>query len=268
MMNKQICARIPAECPWRDTLYWYDTIDSTNTHLKILAANGAPEGTIVVAGHQTQGRGRMGRSFYSPSGMGIYLSVLLRPNCPPDQLMHLTCATGVAACDAIETVSGFRPGIKWINDLVADRRKLGGILTELSVDTKTGLVNYAIIGIGINCNQMPADFPQELQSIATSLKAHTHRQTDPAELAAAIITALWKLCGPALFETGKIMGRYRKDCITLGAPVTVLRGEDARPAIAIDLDDAGALIVEYPDGSRQAVTSGEVSVRGLWGYTD
>ena len=265
-MKKQITSCIPTECPWRDTLYWYDTIDSTNTHLKTLAKDGAPEGTVVLAGHQTQGRGRLGRSFHSPQGGGVYLSLLLRPQCPPEQLMHLTCAAGIAACDAIDAVSGFRPGIKWINDLVADSRKLGGILTELSIDPQTGLVNYAIIGIGINCKQM--DFPEELQSIVTSLDQHAKQSAESHQVAAAIITELWKLRNSTLLDAPAILTRYRKDCITLGAAVTVLGNGTTQRAVAVDLDPSGGLIVELEIGKRQTVSSGEVSVRGLYGYVE
>ena len=113
------------ECPWRDTLYWYDTIDSTNTRAKEMAKEGAPEGTVLIAGNQTGGRGRLGRSFSSPEGMGVYLSAILQPDCKAEQLMHLTCAAGVAACKAVEKAGGIYPGIKWINDLVCGKEKVG-----------------------------------------------------------------------------------------------------------------------------------------------
>ncbi|MBQ6840459.1 MAG: biotin--[Oscillospiraceae bacterium] len=138
-MKQKILQKIPTECPWRDTLYWYDTIDSTNTQAKLLAQQGAPHGTVLIAGEQTGGRGRLGRTFESCAGMGVYLSVILRPNCAAEALMHLTCAAGAAMCEAVENVSGIRPGIKWINDLVVKKKKLGGILTELSVNPKPAL---------------------------------------------------------------------------------------------------------------------------------
>ena len=157
-MEQEILNELPPEYPWRDRVHYLPEVDSTNDRLKILAAQGAPQGTAVITDHQTGGHGRRGRSFLSPPGVGIYLSMLLRPECPPADLMHLTCAVGVAMCDAIEKAAGFRPGIKWTNDLVSDRRKLGGILTELRLD-KNGNVDYAIIGIGINCCQRETDFP-------------------------------------------------------------------------------------------------------------
>ena len=139
--------------PWRDTIEYFECIDSTNTYAKKMAMQGAAEGTVIIAGHQTGGRGRLGRTFSSPAGMGIYLSVILRPDCLPEELMHLTCASAVAASDAVGRVFSSMPGIKWTNDLVLGKRKLGGILTELSVNPTTRKVDWAVVGIGINCCQ-------------------------------------------------------------------------------------------------------------------
>ena len=254
-MKEAICAR--TACPWKEQLRWYDTIDSTNTEAKRLAKAGAPQGTVLIADLQTAGRGRMGRQFASAQGAGVYLSVLLRPQCPPEQLMHLTCAVGTAMCDAVEVVTGIRPGIKWINDLVLEGRKLGGILTELSVDTATGLTEYAVIGIGINCNRK--HFPAELQDIATSLCV------DRAALAGAMIDALYSM-NSRLFEKEAVMARYQKDCITLGKAVNVHRTDCILRGQAVDLDANGGLIVTLDSGNTVTVSAGEVSVRGLYGY--
>ena len=264
MMKTQIISHLPTECPWRDTLYWYDTIDSTNTQAKALAKRGAPHGAVLMAKQQTAGRGRMGRSFHSPAADGLYLSVILRPNCPPEQLMHLTCAVAVAVCDGIEKVTGFRPGIKWINDLVAGKRKLGGILTELSIDPTTQLVDFAVVGIGINCFQKPSDFPPELREIAISLQTHTGKAPDLPQLYGAIIEAFWNMDKDLLTQKEQIMLRYKNDCITLGQDVILLRGSEKRSGTALDLDIDGQLIVRFSDGKVEAVNSGEVSCRGLY----
>ncbi len=264
-MKETILNHLPAECPWRDTLYWYHATDSTNTRLKELAKAGADHGTVVAAGSQSAGRGRLGRSFHSPEGLGLYLSVLLRPGCPPEELMHLTCAAGVAVCDAIQAVTHVRPGIKWINDLVLHRRKLGGILTELSIDQKTGLVDYAIVGIGINCCHGQIDFPPELHHIATSFHME-QMDVEPALLAASIIAALSRMDQTLFTEKSRIMAQYRKDCITLGQEITICRFDTRQSARALDVDENGALVAELPDGSVQHVASGEVSVRGLYSY--
>jgi len=263
-MKERILSNLTAECPWRDTLYWYDTIDSTNNRAKQLAKEGAPHGTVLIAGHQTGGRGRMGRVFQSPAGMGVYLSVILRPDCEPTKLMHLTCAAGVAMMQAVEHASGLQPRMKWINDLVLDGRKLGGILTELSVDK--GLVEYAIIGIGINCLQQQSDFHPEIAGLATSLSMAAEHPTAPEKLAAAMVEALWRMDKVLLSEKARLMAEYKDNCITLGKDVQVIRSDGVHPGKAVDLGDDGDLWVEFPDGRQELVSSGEVSVRGMYGY--
>lgn len=263
-MKETIRSYIHAECPWRDTLLWFPTIDSTNVQAMKLASEGAPHGTVLIAGHQTQGRGRLGRSFQSPEGTGVYLSVILRPDCPPEQLMHLTCAAGVAMMEAVEAVSGIRPQVKWINDLVIGSKKLGGILTQMSVDK--GLVRYAVIGIGINCLQQEGDFPPEIAGLATSLSMATEKAIKPEVLAAAMVESLQKMSLRLFSEKGQIMEAYKQNCITLGKDIQVLRPDTIRPGVAMDLDEDGGLVVRYPDGSQETVSSGEVSVRGMYGY--
>ena len=264
-MEQAILHALSPDYPWRDRVHSLPEVDSTNDRLKILSAQGAPHGTAVITDHQTGGHGRRGRSFLSPPGVGIYLSMLLRPECPPADLMHLTCAVGVAMCDAIEKAAGFRPGIKWTNDLVSDRRKLGGILTELRLD-KNGNVDYAIIGIGINCCQREADFPEEIRTVAGSLAMVTGAPVDRARLAAAELEALHRMSSDRLPRKAQIMTRYRRDGITLGQEVSLVRGEEVRHGFAQGIDEDGALVVRFPDGHTEAVNSGEVSVRGMYGY--
>lgn len=251
--------------PWRERIQFFDTITSTNDVLKQLALQGAPEGTTLVADCQTGGRGRMGRTFLSPSGVGIYLSVLLRPNCKPTELMHLTCASATAACSAIEQTSGFRPGVKWTNDIVYNKRKLAGILTELGLN-QDGTTAYAIIGIGFNCNQQLRDFPDAIQDVAGSLKMVTGEETDRALLAAKMIEALYQMNRELLSDRAGILARYRQDCITLGQEISLVRGDEIRHGKALDVDENGALVVRYEDGTIEAVNSGEVSVRGMYHY--
>ena len=265
-MKHEILTHISAECPWRDTLHWFDTIDSTNHRAKEMAAAGAPHGTVLVAGHQSAGRGRLGRSFASAAGMGVYMSVILRPNCVAEQLMHLTCAAAVAMCDAVEQTSGLRPKIKWINDLVIGKRKLGGILTELSLIPGTDRVAYAIVGIGINCLQKAEDFPPELRNIAISLLDATQTAISPTGLSAAMVKALWCMDQHLLTDGSAILARYEADCITLGKEIRVVRGDESRYGTALSLTQDGGLLVRYEDGSTQVVQSGEVSIRGMYGY--
>jgi BirA family biotin operon repressor/biotin-[acetyl-CoA-carboxylase] ligase len=266
-MINHLLSHLPHDHPWRNSIHWFDTIDSTNLRAKSMASSGAPHGTVLIADSQTAGRGRMGRSFLSPPGSGIYMSVILRPNCPPAQLMHLTCASAVAMCDAVEHTLNFRPGVKWINDLVYGDKKLAGILTELSIDPKTTLVDYAVIGIGINCTQMLSDFPPELKDIACSAAMILGCPINRNHLAAEMIMALEKMSQELFTDQGAVMARYRQDCITIGAEVSVIRSEVPRNGIALDITDDGALLVAFDDGVSETVNSGEVSVRGLYGYT-
>lgn len=264
-MKASILAHLPKEHPWRDRIHYYESIDSTNNQAHFLADSGAPQGTVVIADMQTEGRGRMGRSFHSPAGAGIYLSVILRPQCPAAKLMHLTCAAAVAMCDAVESATGLRPGIKWTNDLVWGTKKLGGILTELSLDAK-GNAAYAIIGIGINCCQEQADFPEDIRDIATSLAAVTGKPIDRSRVAAAMVEALSAMADALLREKASIMEQYRKDCITVGKAVSLVKGEEVRHATATGVDDDGALLVTFPNGHQEVINAGEVSVRGMYGY--
>lgn len=263
-MKNTILSHLPGDFPWQ--VQWFDTIDSTNDQAKIMARNGTPHGTVLVAGHQSKGRGRMGRSFSSPEGKGIYLSIILRPNCAAGQLMHLTCAAAIAMCDAVESTTGLRPGIKWINDLVVNEKKLGGILTELSMVPGSNRVQYAIVGIGINCSQAQEDFPEEIRHIATSLLTAAGKAPERSELAAAMIRALHQMDAGLLTQKDAVMAAYRQDCITLGKQIVVLRGDQKRYGTAIDIESDGGLLVQFDDESRQTVNSGEVSIRGMYGY--
>ena len=262
-MRQEIIQNLRESCPWQDSLIYYESIGSTNTRAKELAFQGAPHGTVLVADHQTGGRGRRGRSFHSPAGSGIYMSVILRPHCPPSQLMHLTCAAAVALCDAVEAACGFRPGIKWTNDLVFGQRKLAGILTELGFDTQ-GNVDWAIVGMGINCTQSKNQFPEEIRSMAGSLASVSEKPVDRAKVAAAMMDALYRM---DLGEKEKILAQYQTDCVTLGKEVSLVRADGmVHHCTALDIDNEGALIVQHPDGHLETVSSGEVSIRGMYGY--
>ena len=265
-MKEQIIRYLRESCPWQDSLLWFDSIDSTNTQAKLLAAQGAPHGTVLIADHQTGGRGRRGRSFLSPAGTGIYMSIILRPMCAPTELMHLTCAAAVAMCEAVEESAGFRPGIKWTNDLVFSNRKLAGILTELGL-TPHGTVDYAIIGIGINCCQRPEDFPGEIRHIAGSLASVSAQAIDRAKVAAAMMDALYRMDKALLPQKDSLMEQYRQDCVTLGQAVSVLKADGSvRHGTALDIDGEGALLVRFSTGETETVNSGEVSIRGMYGY--
>lgn len=243
----------------------FASIDSTNAYLKRIAADGAPDGTVAVAAEQTAGRGRRGRVFQSAAGKGVYLSVLLRPQPTPEQLMPLTGLCAVAMCDAVELVSGIRPQIKWTNDLILNGKKLGGILTELGMEN--GTISYVIIGIGINVSQQKEDFEGEVADLATSLERELGREVSKDELAAAMIAALDTLYDDLKRgSTAEYVERYRRDCVTLGKEVQLLWQDVREKVFALDVDEQFGLVVRRESGTIETVRTGEVSVRGLYGY--
>lgn len=246
--------------PWADTVEVLTTVDSTNDLLKSRAAAGAPHGTVAVADCQSAGRGRLGRSFDSAPGSGVYLSVLLRPDCPPQALMTLTAQAAVAVRRAVRTVTGAEAGIKWVNDLVLAERKISGILTELSLEAESGLVSYCVVGVGVNCNRPTVDFPPELRQTAGSILSQTGHRVDRNRMAAELIRALSALPGLDW------QAEYRAACVNLGKPIQILApGQLPRAGTALDIGPEAELIVETERG-RETVRSGEVSVRGLYGY--
>ena len=248
------------EHPWAGTLELLATVDSTNNLLKTRGAAGAPAGSVALADCQTVGRGRLGRRFDSAPGTGIYLSVLLRPACPPSELMTLTAQAAVAVRRAIRTVTGAEAGIKWVNDLVLEGRKICGILTELSLEAESGLVSYAVVGVGVNCNRPADSFPPELRETAGSILSQTGRRVDRNALAAEMIRQLSRL--PELDWRAE----YRAACVNLGKEVQILApGQAPRAGRALDVGPDAELLVQTEAGV-EAVQSGEVSVRGLYGY--
>ena len=244
--------------PWAESVELLPTVDSTNNYLKSRGASGAPHGTVAIAECQTGGRGRLGKSFDSTPGAGVYLSVLLRPACPPQNLMTLTAQAAVATRRAIRAVTGAEPWIKWVNDLVLNGKKLCGILTELSIEAESGLVSYAVVGVGVNCNRL--DFPPALRDTAGSLLSETGRRVDRNALAAAMIRELSAL------PTLDWREEYRAACVNLGKDVQILApGQAPRLGKALDVGPEAELIVQTEKGV-EAIQSGEVSVRGLYGY--
>ncbi len=240
--------------------------DSTNTRLKALALEGAPHGTAVLALRQTGGRGRRGRAFFSPPG-GLYLSVLLRPEAEVRELMALTALTAVAVRRAVREETGLEAEIKWTNDLVAGNRKLCGIGTELSLEGETGRVQFAVVGIGINA--ATREFPPELRETATSLWLETGSAPALADLAAAVLRQMDRVWPDALGpERQDWLREYQAHCLTLGKDVLLVRGRERRRGHALGLTEDAALRVRFEDGSEGVVDSGEVSVRGLYGYVD
>ena len=247
----------------------FEELDSTNNYLKTLPE--APDGLAVTADSQTAGRGRMDRSFQSPKGQGIYLSVLLRPRLSPDRLPPVTALAGVAVCAAVERVCGVRPGLKWPNDPVLNGKKLCGILTEMSLEAETGRVQSLVLGIGINVSQGPEDFSPQVREMATSLGQALGKPVSRPRLTAALLEELDRTYAALLAgDLSAYLSAYRRDCVNLGKTVQLLPfgGGERETAQAVDIDEDFSLVVRGPDGKERTVRSGEVSVRGLYGYTE
>ena len=244
-----------------------EEVDSTNSYLKREALQGAPHKTAVTANCQTAGRGRRERSFVSPAGKGVYLSVLLRPHLPPQSLLGATGMAAVAVCNAIERTAGVRPGIKWTNDLVLGGRKICGILTELALEGETRMTQSLVIGAGVNVSHTAEDFGPQVAEMATSLVQEGYAVSRPA-LAAAMIEELYRLADSLGRNLSQWLEEYRRDCVTLGKTVRLLWTDRQVQAKAVDLDDQFGLVVRLEDGTQTTVRTGEVSVRGLYGYAE
>ncbi len=236
----------------------YDVTDSTNTRCKALAEAGAPEGTLVIAGSQTAGRGRMGRSFFSPQNTGLYMSLLLRPAIPPEEALSITTCTAVCVSEAIETLSGRAAGIKWVNDVYLDGKKVCGILTEAAFSPAGEALRYAVLGIGINITAPAGDFPPELASIASSVFGSTAEDLRP-RLAAEIVNRFMDLY-PRLTEKPFYDG-YRDRLFLRNRPVQVLWGGHTGSGVCLDVDRDFRLMIRMDDGTLQHISSGEVSVK-------
>ena len=248
-------------------IVFLDEVDSTNSYLKREAASGAPHGTVAIANAQTGGRGRLGRGFVSTPGKGLFLSLLLRPDAIlTKSITALTAFAAVATCEAIAAVAPVEPRIKWVNDILLGERKLVGILSEMSMVGEMGLVDYVVIGVGINVHYQAEDFPEELRSRATSLAIEMDRLVSRAQLAAALIDAFARMYEACRTGPQAYVDRYRGLSATAGREILVLRGEESRPAFARGISEDCGLIVRYPDGVEETLYYGETSIRGAKGY--
>lgn len=224
-------------------LRWFDRLDSTNTYALDAARAGAPEGLVVVADEQTAGRGRLGRRWESAPGASLLVSVLVRPD--PDSAQTVTMATALALADAVENVAGFRPGLKWPNDLVVGDRKLAGVLAES---------DGSAVVVGAGCNVNWGELPAELAGTATSCDLEAGRSVDREALLVCFLHAL----DDQLDRLGQVAAEYRSRLETLGRRVRVERVDDEIQGEAIDLDADGALVIVADDGRRLSVHVGDV----------
>jgi BirA family transcriptional regulator, biotin operon repressor / biotin---[acetyl-CoA-carboxylase] ligase len=240
-------------------IVFHETVDSTNTLLKDLAACGAPEGTVVIAEEQTGGRGRMGRAWLSPGHLNLYLSLLLRPSVQPDQVFVLTMVMALATIDGVEKVSGLGPMIKWPNDLYVDGRKLGGILTELSV--KDRAVEYVVLGLGLNVNRNPGE-EQGVLYPATSVFKETGRKISRNGLLVEILISFEDYYGRVLAgNIAEIYDKWNERSMLLGKQVEIKTTGGSLFGRALKIDRKGALVIEDDNGKEQTILNGDVSVK-------
>jgi len=242
-------------------VHFMEEVDSTNSRLAGLAHRGATEGTAVIADCQTRGRGRLGRVWQSPPGRNLYVSLLLKPDLPAEQAPQITLVTGVAVAEAL---SRFCPGVttlKWPNDVLIGGKKACGILTEMR--TRGTRVDYVIVGIGINLNMGKEDFPEELRSIATSLREETGREIDRVDFAKALFSVL-----ETWYDRYRRMGfavvreRWLALSGILGRTVSVRNGDKKVEGTAFDLDPSGALMILDKEGRQETVYAGDISLTG------
>ena len=236
------------------------SVTSTNTVLRELAVKGAPEGTVVVAEEQTAGKGRMGRSFHSPAGHGVYFSLLLRPGAKTNEATLITAAAAVATAQAIEEVVGVHVGIKWVNDLYSDEKKVCGILTEATFDMESGLMESAVLGIGVNVTTPENGYPEGIEVIAAAL---TNRQTCKdgvrCRLIAATLDNFWEFYNK--LSARMFLDEYRARSILLGRDIYVLSQEDKQAARVLEIDKECRLVVRFENGEVATIGSGEVSIK-------
>lgn len=230
---------------------FYKSIDSTNTSAKKLIANGENEVMLLVAEEQTAGRGRQGKSFYSPAKTGVYLSLVVHPMTELKNAITATTAASVAVCKAIERLTNKEPKIKWVNDIYLDDKKICGILTEAVTDFETQTVTSVVIGIGINLSTK--DFPTDVDN-ASSLNANIKR----AEIVAEIANQLNKIITE---DYEGFIEYYRSHSMIIGKDINFISNGQATPAKALGIDNQGGLEIELLDGTKTTLRSGEISIR-------
>jgi BirA family biotin operon repressor/biotin-[acetyl-CoA-carboxylase] ligase len=236
----------------------YKETDSTNTRLRELATEGAPEGTAVIAGMQTGGKGRLGRKFFSPSDTGLYMSILLRPEMTAADAVRITTAAAVAVADAVEKISGRKADIKWVNDVYIDGRKICGILTEAAFSLENGGLDYAVCGIGINVYEPEGGFPEDIKDIAGAV-LDTPADDVRNRLAALVLENFMNYYNK-LSENSFLQG-YQSRLMWRGEDINLIRGSEITPAKLIDADEKCRLLVKYEDGTEDTISSGEISIR-------
>lgn len=244
-----------------NTIYVYKTISSTNTEAKRLALNNAMHGTVVISEEQSAGRGRRGRSFYSPKGLGIYISFVLHLDLSIQDAVLITTAASVAVHRAIKEVTNIDTKIKWVNDLYYQEKKICGILTEAVTNIETGQIDSLVVGIGLNFNLPKESIPDELKEIVGSLYSEKPTNITRNMLCAEIMNQLFDLIND--LPKCDFLTDYKKHSMVLGKKIYIINGNQKETATAIDIDSAGGLIVKLDDGTIKTLNTGEISIRPM-----
>lgn len=245
-------------------IMYYKEIDSTNNKAKELALT-SPKGTVIISELQASGRGRLGRSWYSPFGKGIYMSTILKPDVDPIDASKITQVAAAALCESFNTL-GIKSYIKWPNDIIVNNKKVCGILTEM--DAELNKINYIVLGIGINVNMEKDSFPEDINTIASSLKAESGMHINRQKLVSTILNNFEILYNEYLNKKSisSSIKICRENSILLGKEIKIINGNKISQGIAMDIDDEGLLIVKDSNDNLNKIISGEVSIRGLNSY--
>ena len=235
-------------------------VTSTSTVLRAEAAKGAPEGYVLAAEAQSEGKGRLGRKWYSPPGNAAYFSVILRPKIKAENATLITVAAAVAVAKAIEYIFDVHVGIKWVNDIFLNGKKVSGILTEATLDMESGMIDSIVLGIGINVTKPTAGYPEELSDLVTAVTDRTEgRDSERCKLIAATLDYFWHYYKN--LSKRDFLSEYRKHSILIGREINVLTGSNEKSAEALAIDDECGLVVRYEDGSTETLRYGQVSVK-------
>jgi BirA family biotin operon repressor/biotin-[acetyl-CoA-carboxylase] ligase len=240
-------------------ILFYDTVDSTNTIAEMLAEKGKAEGTVIIADSQVKGRGRLGRSWVSPPGMNIYMSIILRPEIESKDITLVTIMTAIGCTIALRKVTGLNVTIKWPNDLIISKKKIGGILTEVKMAYKR--MKYAITGIGINVNMDSDAFIDEIKDIATSVKIETGEPCSRAEICREILNEIdhWYALLKEM-RRNVLLSEWQQLTSTLGREVKITTGKETFTGFAESINDEGMLIVRLQSGALRLVRSGDLTI--------
>ncbi len=235
----------------------FDELDSTNNYLKKLGSQGEKENQLVIALSQTGGRGRMGRSFYSPNGTGIYFSLLLHPKFSAEKSLFLTVMAAVSVAETVMKYNKNDVKIKWVNDVYIDGKKVCGILTEGAINSNK-MLDYAVVGIGINIIAPENGFPDDIKEIATAIFPGKTEDYIKEKIVADVVNKFFDMYNG--FDTN-FVNRYKEYSYLTGKEINIIQGETTRPATVIDITDDCHLLVKNENGIIEEISSGDVSVR-------